>query len=96
MTISAEAFKKLCGRWTTGVTIVTARSGDTEAVVDTLGRTDCIENPVEPAGVDRFALDRFVPLRARLLHRRVTRADTAHHDIRAELERHLLLNRMPS
>ena len=29
MTISVEAFKKLCGRWTTGVTIVTARSGDT-------------------------------------------------------------------
>jgi flavin reductase (DIM6/NTAB) family NADH-FMN oxidoreductase RutF len=29
VTVSVEAFKKLCGRWTTGVTIVTARRGDT-------------------------------------------------------------------
>ena len=29
MTISSDAFKQLCGRWTTGVTIVTARHGDT-------------------------------------------------------------------
>lgn len=29
MTISTDAFKQLCGRWTTGVTIVTARNGDT-------------------------------------------------------------------
>lgn len=29
MAVSPEAFKQLCGRWTTGVTIVTAREGDT-------------------------------------------------------------------
>ena len=28
MAVSADAFKKLCGRWTTGVTIVTARDGE--------------------------------------------------------------------
>ena len=26
--VAIDDFKKLCGRWTTGVTIVTARSGD--------------------------------------------------------------------
>ena len=29
MAISSDAFKQLCGRWTTGVTIVTSRHGDT-------------------------------------------------------------------
>lgn len=29
MAVSPEEFKQLCGRWTTGVTIVTARDGDT-------------------------------------------------------------------
>ncbi|MBW2270055.1 MAG: flavin reductase family protein [Deltaproteobacteria bacterium] len=29
MPISTDTFKKLCGRWTTGVTIVTTRHGDT-------------------------------------------------------------------
>jgi flavin reductase (DIM6/NTAB) family NADH-FMN oxidoreductase RutF len=28
MVISSDTFKQLCGRWTTGVTIVTARHGD--------------------------------------------------------------------